>query len=183
MVTWIRDLFYRVFHCKVDHEYIHHAGAEDNIFPAEAHENNFKGRSGYVVELGEIVDSVAIEKIEITLEELFWEFEVVLSINDEICRNLPPDIHAVVLAGNRFENGKIFGALLYRTSDLKCFLAEELEETLVVAWYQVKDAKEAFDIECKIYHLFGKLSGWCHPTRPFVCGWSCPGCGIFNPGV
>lgn len=45
------------------------------------------------------------------------------------------------------------------------------------------DPESAFDLECRLYHKFGRNLQIRHPLRPFEKGWPCPKCGIFNPGV
>lgn len=44
------------------------------------------------------------------------------------------------------------------------------------------DSHSAFWAECELYHLYGTRIGMRHPLRKLGDRWSCPKCGIFNPG-
>lgn len=46
-----------------------------------------------------------------------------------------------------------------------------------------ESSESAFHSQCRLYHRFGKLISMGHPMREFNRGWTCPKCGIFNPGV
>lgn len=53
----------------------------------------------------------------------------------------------------------------------------------VYFWYTgASSAREAFQLECSLYHQFGEgmlLDNWRHPERPEGQTWHCPGCNYY----
>lgn len=91
-----------------------------------------------------------------------------------------PGIYAL---GTKLEDGKMLVCSIGMALD---HLGGELSHRIPTATHFMMrtfpEASLAFHAECRLYHRFGRILAIQHPMRDFKTQWTCPNCGIFNPG-
>jgi len=101
---------------------------------------------------------------------------------DEVVRPYVPGVFAT---GYTKETGAFVVRYIGRSdSDVRAELkAQGYDETARFKWIEAPSQREAFEMQCRLYHDFGGsavLENEDHPDRPTGNNWQCPVCGIFD---